>query len=232
MSARRIAVLFLYAFTSMTLPVLLLLAITSGSTAWTTTISWWAIAYVAWGLVQIFLTFPIMGSWAAAIMPQTSVRAPSADLKMKLLSLNNEKLPFIVTQDPKKADRLVALWKIADEKWIELFAARGLRIQYELRMKIDEDKGRVLAQDNFRKFEYTGGIRGGDVKFSRQLSFFKGIQLFQYERSAQYGVIYKDGQLKINYAYNYKFNINEVKNPVIQISTGSGWEFRPVVFSH
>jgi hypothetical protein len=213
----------------MTVPVLLLLMLTGYSSAWMTMVSLWAFAYVLYGLIQIFFVFPTMGSWAAAVMPQTNTRMPNEELKAKLFSLNDENLPFAVTQDSEKSERLVVSWKIADEKWIELFAARGLRIQYELRMKIDENKGRVLAQDYLRRFQYTAGLRGGDVKFSRQFSFFKGIQLFQYEQGVQYGVICKNGQLKIDYAYDYKFSIEEVKNPIIQIVTSSGWEYRPVV---
>jgi len=103
-------------------------------------------------------------------------------------------------------------------------------MQYELRLKIAKDKGAVFAQDNFRRFEYTGGVDGRGIKFTFQFSFFKGISLFQYERGVQYGVIYKDGKFKVDYAYNYAFNIAEIKNPIIDLITGSGWESRPVVF--
>ncbi|MFH0849273.1 MAG: hypothetical protein V1857_07205 [archaeon] len=232
MSGRRVAVLFLYAFTAMTLPVMFLLAITTYSRTWTSMTTWWALAYVAYGLVQVFLVFPMMGSWATAVLPQTGVRLSCKDLKAKLLSLNDAGLPFSVTQDPKNEERLVASWKIADEKWIELFAARGLRVQYELKMRLAENKGVVLAQDNYRRFEYAGGPGLSGVRFRRQFSFFKGIMLFRYERAAQYGVIYKNGELKIDYSYNYKFDPDEVKNPIVSMVTGSGWEFRPVVFIH
>jgi hypothetical protein len=216
----------------MTLPVLIGIAALRSSQEWTSTISWWAFAYVMYGLIQVFLVFPMMGSWAAAIMPETNMTLSSEELRMKLLSLNDEKLPFAVTGDSKDADSLVAMWKIADEKWIELFASRGLRIQYELRLKILKERRVVLAQDNFRRFEYAGGVGRRGVKFTWQFSFFKGISLFQYERGLQYGVVYKNGELKIDYAYDYKFDMAEVKNPIIQIVTGSGWEFRPVVFIH
>ena len=103
-------------------------------------------------------------------------------------------------------------------------------MQYELRMQIAKDKGVVKAQDNFRKFEYVGRVGGKGIKLGSRFSFFKGISLFQYKRGFQYGVIYKDGKLKIDYAYNYTFDMAEIKNPIIEIITGSGWEFRPVVF--
>ncbi|MEM3060941.1 MAG: hypothetical protein QW265_00865, partial [Candidatus Bathyarchaeia archaeon] len=162
--------------------------------------------------------------------PQGNIRLLSEELKERLLSLNDEKLPFATVQDPKDPNRIIASWKIADEKWIEFFAKKGLRVQYELRMKILKGKGIVKAQDNFRKFEYVGGVDGKGIKFKSEFSFFKGISLFQYEKGIQYGVIYKDGKLKIDYAYKYTFNIAEVKNPIIEIITNSGWEFRPTVF--
>jgi hypothetical protein len=229
MSGTRIALLFLYAFASMTLPILLLVSI-DYSKVWTPVISMWAFAYVAFGLIQIFIVFPMMGSWAASVKPESTVRLTGEELEAKLLSLNDDKLPFTVTRDSKDPDRLVALWKIADERWMEIFAARRLSVQYELRMKVEEKKGVVLAQDNLRRFEYTGGVGRRGASFSRKFSFFRGISLFQYERGIQYGVIYKDGALKIDYSYNYRFDMAEVKTPIIQIVTSSGWEFRPVIF--
>lgn len=233
MSGRRIAFLFLYAFASMTLPVLVPLALMGARgqiSIERASFLWSAFAYAAYGLIQIFLVFPVIGSWAAAVEPQTRVRVSSQELKQTLLSLNDERLPFAVLRDSGNPDRLVASWKIADEKWTELFAARRLRIQYELRMKILDGKGIVLAQDNLRRFEYTSGASVGGIKFNSRFSFFKGISLLQYGRGVQYGVVYKDGKLKIDYAYNYKFQIDEVKNPIVQVVTGSGWEFRPTVF--
>jgi hypothetical protein len=232
LTSRRMAILFVYAFGSMTLPVLIGIATLKPSQEWTSTVSWWALAYVGYGLIQVFLVFPMMGSWAAAVTPETNMRLSGEELKMRLLSLNDERLPFVVAGVSKDPNGLVAMWKIADEKWIELFAARGLRIQYELRLKILKGKYVVVAQDNFRRFEYAGEVGGRGVRFTRQFSFFKGISLFQYERGLQYGVIYKNGKLKIDYAYEYKFDMAEVKNPIVQIVTGSGWEFRPAVFMH
>jgi len=235
MSGRRIAFLFIYAFASMAFPVVLLLLINEYRghvlTSWiVNNLAVTILGVVAYGFAQIFLIFPRMGSWAATVEPRSRARLPSEELRKRLLSLNDEKLPSGVLQDPKDPNRIVASWKIVDEKWIELFAARGLRMQYELRMKLVEGEGVVKAQDNFRKLEYIGGVGGKGVKLGSRFPFFRGISLFQYERGLQYGVIYKDGKLKIDYAYKYTFDMAEIKNPVIEIITGSGWEFRPVVF--
>jgi hypothetical protein len=232
LTGRRIALLFVYAFGSMTLPVLIGIATLKPSQEWTSAASWWAFAYLGYGLVQVFLVFPRMASWAAAVKPETNMSLSGEELRMRLLSLNDDKLPFVVTGVSKDADRLVAMWKIADEKWTELFAARGLRIQYELTLKILKEKRVVLARDNFRRFEYSGEVGRKGIQFTRQFSLFRGISFFQYERGLEYGVVYKNGKLKIDYAYDYRFDIAEVKHPIVQIVTRSGWEFRPVVFMH
>jgi len=234
MSGRRVALLFVYAFASMIVPVVVLLWVNAILNQALTN---WIVKNLPVALVLIFVyafgqlyIWTMMASWAAAVQSTTAERVSLQELKARLLSLNVERLPFKVVQDPMRSDRITASWKIVDEKWIEIFAACGLRTQYELRMKFLENKFTVLAQDNFRRLEYTHGIDGVRVKSVSKFSFFKGISFFQYERGAKYGIIYKDGKLKIDYAYNYRFNITEIKNPIIEVITGSGWEFRPTIF--
>jgi len=233
MSGRRIALLFIYAFAAMTVPALGLLAMTeSGDPAFA---SWIlenlpaaSLVFLVYGLVQVFVVFPLVGSWAATVTLESNVRLTTEELRRRLFSLNHESLPFAVEQDSHDPNRITASWKIADQKWIELFAARGLRIQYQLRMRLLEATGAVEAQDNFKRFEYTAGLGARGIRFRSGFSFFKGISLFQYQRGLRYGVIFKDGMLKIDYAYNYRFSMPEIKNPIIEIVTESGWTFKPV----
>jgi hypothetical protein len=234
MSGRRIVLLFVYAFASMIVPVLVALLLTEfGDPAFASwiidNIAATLLVFLVYGLAQVLVILPLIGSWAATVEPRTDARLPKKELLRKMLSLNDERLPFAVVQDSADPNVLTASWKIAHERWIELFAARGLRIQYELRMRLLEDKGVVEAQDNLRRFEYAAGLGGRGIRFRSRFSFFKGISLFQYQRGLQYGVIYKDGELKINYAYNYTFSMPEIKNPIIDIVTESGWMFKPVV---
>jgi len=235
MSGRRIALLFIYAFAAMTVPVFVALLLTEfgdpglGSRI-VSNLAPASLVFLVYGLVQVFVIFPLLGSWAAAVGPESEVRLPTEELRRRLLSLNDESLPFAVVQDSDDPSRITVSWKIADEKWIELFAARGLRIQYALRMRLLEAKGVVEAQDNFKRFEYAAGLGARGIGFGSRLSFFRGIGLFQYQRGLRYGVIFKDGELKIDHACNYRFSMPEIKNPIIDIVTESGWAFKPVVF--
>ena len=235
MTNLRLVALLIYTSGSVTLPVMLLVALNyySGQilTSWIeNNIAVTILCCLAYGLAQVFIIFPIMGSWAMAIKPKSKVSVPVEDLRNSLLLLNDDKLPFAVVQDSRDPNMISASWEIADERWIELFAVRGLTVQYELKTKLVGKKGFVKAQDNFRKFEYVDrtGLKG--IKFRSGVLFFKGISLFRYERDLHYGVIFKAGKIKIDYGYNCAFSLAEVKNPIIDIVTGSGWEFRPVVF--
>jgi len=118
MSGRRIASLFIYAFASMILPIVLLL-VTINYIDPMRIMSNFAVifsGYLVYGLAQVFLIFPMIGSWAAAVESRSKVRLPSEELRRRLLSLNDDELPFAVMQDPKDPNRIIASWKIADEK--------------------------------------------------------------------------------------------------------------------
>ena len=53
---------------------------------------------------------------------------------------------------------------------------------------------------------------------------------FQKEYETQYGLVYRDGRLAIDNAYQYTFNSAEMKSPVMQIVRDSGWRYKPVIF--
>jgi hypothetical protein len=234
MSARRVALLFIYAFAAMTVPTLGVLAMTEFGdprfTSWILdNIAAVSLVSLVYGLVQVFVVFPRIGSWATTVVPESKVRMTTEELRRRLFSLNHESMPFAVVRDSDDPSRITASWKIADEKWIELFAACRLRVQYELRMRLRDATGVVEAQDNFKRFEYTAGLDPRGIRFRSGFSFFKGISLYQYQRGLRYGVIFKDGMLKIDYAYNYRFSMHEIKNPIIEIVAESGWTFKPVM---
>ncbi|EOC1313938.1 hypothetical protein [Cronobacter turicensis] len=69
-----------------------------------------------------------------------------SELKYRLLELNqNGDIPFSVIE---QEDTLVASWNIVDAKWIQLFGVGGLKKQYELTLRFDEEKHRVSYREN------------------------------------------------------------------------------------
>lgn len=94
-----------------------------------------------------------------------------SELKSRLLELNkNGDFPFSVVE---QKDKLIASWKIVDAKWIELFGVGGLKKQYELTLRFDEDKHRVSYREKSIDIEteistervgFKKKINGGVVK--------------------------------------------------------------------
>jgi hypothetical protein len=153
-----------------------------------------------------------------------------------LLGLNDDKIPFEIIVDQKNPDKLVASWKIVDSKWIDIFSANKLSVYYELRLRLVERPGRALyvkAQDYKRALSFTVGSDGltlCKIRVAYNFNVNKGVMLYGYDRGLLFGLIYKDGQFKIDYAYNYRFMMSEIKNPIMTVITQSGWEFKPTMF--
>jgi hypothetical protein len=161
------------------------------------------------------------GVWASRVDPKAGALPISKeDLVGKLLALNDPKLPWTIRRGEK--EDLIAEWKIVDEKWVDIFAANRVSIVHKLRFRIDPKDYTVHVQDVERRVSWRVGVDGrpqATLRFSGK----RGIDFYQYDWGAAYGVIYKDGQLKIDFAYNYKFNLQEMKNPLIEVATENGW---------
>jgi hypothetical protein len=68
------------------------------------------------------------------------------ELRQKLLELNhNAEIPFSVFE---KDSKLIASWKIVDAKWIELLGLGGIKKQYELILRFDEEHKQVSTRKN------------------------------------------------------------------------------------
>jgi hypothetical protein len=162
------------------------------------------------------------GSWAASLSPAAGVApVPAETLKARLLAVNGLGLPFRVREEGR---RLVAEWRIADARWVGLTEVGGLTKAHEIHLELDPRTRRVLAQDRDRTVSWGGGVG----RLGGSWSFFRGINFFQYERGAAAGLFFKDGGWTTT-AYNYRFYLAEMKNPLIQAVVGSGWTFAPVV---
>lgn len=172
-----------------------------------------------------FLTIPMyrMGSWVGTVKPQPGVEpVDAAELLARLLAVNELDVPFHIVQDKK--GKLVAEWRIADAKWAGPMEAGGLKMVHKIKLELDARKNRVMAQDR----EWGCSFRAGIGRFSMFGSFFVGIDFFSYDRAAEYGLLFKNGRLVFGAAYNYRFQLSEMKTPLINVVTGSGWTFRPV----
>ncbi len=172
--------------------------------------------------LAIIPVWSYLATWASKIESKEGV-APIAkdELIAKLLALNDPELPWTIRRGEK--EDLIAEWKVVDSKWIDIFAANKINIVHKLRFKFENSTARV--QDVERKVSYRVGVDGRPTATFRW-SGHRGIDFDQYDWGAAYGVIYKDGKLKIDFAYKYKFNLQEMKNPLIEAVTENGWTWK------
>jgi hypothetical protein len=161
-------------------------------------------------------------SWAAEIAPRPRTAPVTAKtLRSRILALNDLDLPFQVREEP---DGLVAEWRIADDRWIGLMEAGGLTDVHRIHMRLDPVRERVRSLDVRKTVDWSAGL----AQVSASFSFFRGISFFDYDRGVEMGLFFRNGRWSTK-AYDYTFVLSEMKTPLVQAITGSGWRFKPVV---
>ncbi len=159
----------------------------------------------------------------------TSTRKPAAgvavlppeQVKQKLLALNRPSAPWKIADGAADGVDVVAEWKIVDAQWYEIFAKAGLSRSFRILMKLDPAKHEVRAQDREYEVSWTAGV----PKLSIAASAFRGQK-----QEISFGTAYAfTEELKPGEVYNYRFNTNELKKPLQDAVTSSGWTYRGVV---
>ncbi|MGE3936183.1 MAG: hypothetical protein AB7F67_23170, partial [Rhodospirillaceae bacterium] len=56
-----------------------------------------------------------------------------------------------------------------------------------------------------------------------------GITFFHYAHERVFGLQIVNGRPTLNPTYAYTFNLQEMKQPVIEVITNAGWTYKPVI---
>lgn len=159
----------------------------------------------------------------------TSTRKPAAgvpvlspeQVKQKLLAVNRPTAPFKITDGSAEGVDLIAEWKVVDAQWYEIFAKAGLKKTFRILLKLDPQKHEVRAQDREFEISWTAGV----PKVSVAVSGFKGQK-----QEISFGTAYAfTEELKPGQVYKYRFNTKELKEPLQEAVTSSGWTYKGVV---
>lgn len=181
-----------------------------------------AIGIVLSTLIFTFVLLKVISRrMAASPLPGVSP-VSRLELRDRLLALNTPERPFSV-QEGEETD-LVAEWKIVDASWWGVFSKAGLKKAYRLLLALDEDRREVRAFEEEGSIDWQAGAPG--VSYSRQK--FQGITLSRYERGVGYGL--KEGTLEPGKVYDYRFDVREIKGPIVAIVTAAGWRFAPALW--
>ena len=164
-------------------------------------------------------------NWLRGIKPAPGgvKRQPVKKLRAALLAIDGPKTPFRVRDGEGEGVDLVAEWKIVDAKWYEIFAAAGLKRVFTVLMKFDEAKGEVRAVEREWEVEW----RAGEPILTLRAEAFRGRK---WEKSFETVYAFReDGSFgKI---YDYRFDSNEIKGPLIAAAHKAGWGWRGVAFA-
>ncbi len=153
--------------------------------------------------------------------PAAGVPVLSADaVRQKLLAINRATAPFHVVDGAADGVDLVAEWKVVDAKWHEIFGKAGFKKTFRILLKLDTAKHEVRALDKEFEVEWSAGV----PKISASASGFRG-QKQEVAFGTAYAYTENAGPGQV---YNYRFNTKELKTPLQEAVTSSGWTYKGV----
>lgn len=179
-----------------------------------------------WAGMQFFI-FGRVATWVSAVPAVAGIEPVAAEtLMQRLLSLNEQDIPYTISRGTR-ANEIVVDWRYADATWLDLMRVHGMKKGYRLVLRFDEGAYNVRAQDKYASFDWSAGRGPNLLSLNWKMSL--GITFYEYQHERVFGLQFKDGKPTFDLSYAYTFNLNELKQPMIEIIRHSGWNFRPVI---
>jgi hypothetical protein len=142
-----------------------------------------------------------------------------------LLALNDASKPYHIM---KGVDTdLIAEWKIVDVEWYGVLNKNGLKQAYRALLLVDELRHSVRCCEELGTVSWTVGLKGPIPTVSYAQSFFRGRILYSKQYARGYG-LRELAPPEPGKVYEYKFDVNEIRGPIIVTVEESGWEWVPV----
>lgn len=146
-------------------------------------------------------------------------------IRQALLALNDPSKPYHIV--PAEDTDLIAEWKIVDASWYGIFSKSRLSKAYRARLLLDEERHSVRCFETLGSVSWTAGTCGLTPVVHYSRSSFAGRILLQKSFGVGYGI--KDLKtLDLGKVYAYRFDIDEIRVPIIDTVKAHGWEWIPV----
>jgi hypothetical protein len=146
-------------------------------------------------------------------------------LQQALWALNDTSKPYHIVSG--EDTDLIAEWKLVDASWYGIFNKNHLRKSYRARLLLDEERHSVRCFELLGSVSWSAGVGGLTPSIEYDKSSFSGRILFQKSYGLGYGI--KDPKsLKMGKVYEYKFDVDEIRDPIIAVVKANGWEWVPV----
>ena len=177
-----------------------------------------------WAGLQFFI-FGRVASWAGG-QPATAGVVPvsAQELGDRLLALNQADAPWMVSRGTHPNEYFID-WRYANAKWVDLARVRGMSRTYRLVLRLDAGAHNARAQDREASLDWSGGAGGANLDWHAS----HGITFMEYRYERVYGLQFDDGNPSMAFSYEYTFDLQTLKDPVMQVVRDSGWNFRPVI---
>lgn len=150
-------------------------------------------------------------------------RRDAEDVRAALLDLNRPTAPFVVRDGGPEGCDLVAEWRIVEARWYEIFAKAGLTKSAQVCLRLDDEAGEVRSVIR----DWTVEWRAGVPTLSLSAEAFRGQKV---EMSWGRAWAFREEDLRLGRVYDWRFDTRELKGPLQETVTASGWAWRPVAF--
>jgi hypothetical protein len=166
-------------------------------------------------------------AWAGGAPAPAGVSPlPATELASRFEAINALDVPFRIERGGEP-NEYFATWRYADAKWVDLARAHGMRRTFRIKLKLDEAAHLVRATDYAAGYDWSAGGAGAKIEWRAMM----GIVFFQTEQQRVFGLqLDERGGFKPELSYSYKFDLNEMKSPLIAATTGAGWDWRPTLW--
>ncbi len=179
-------------------------------------------------MVALYVGWFFKGAaWASSSPAHAGAPTASAPtLAARLEAINALDVPFRIERG-ERPNEFFATWRYADAKWVDHARAHGLRRTFRIQLTFDEAAHTVRATDYVAGYDWSAGADGARIQWNAAL----GIVFFQTEQRRVFGLqLDEQGRFKPELSYAYKFNLQEMKSPLIDAVTRAGWNWRPTVW--
>ena len=144
-----------------------------------------------------------------------------AETESRLLALSGDQVPFTV--GPGEESDLRAEWRIVDAQWYEIFAKAGLEKVHRILLSFHEDEHEVRALEEAWEVSWSAGVPSLNLSAEK----FQGRTFGSKSFGTAYAFTGVD-PLDWGQVYNYRFDVSEMKDPIVEVLNGAGWAFVPV----
>ncbi len=167
-------------------------------------------------------------AWSVRQAPPPGTRPESAaSLRDRLLALNQKEVPVQVIASPNDAT-LEITWRYADVQWFDLMRAHKMRRTHKLELALDEHSHTARVREYWSAFDASAGPN--DLRLNWTAA--RGMQFFEFEHRRVFGVqLDASGKPTGELSKAYTFNLQELKQPIIEAVTEGGWTWQPVMWN-